>query len=464
MPVLARKNLLSLLALLTLLPACQSPVADDAGVLADSQLQGAIEAAVARQGIPTSVLTGQGDLSGELAVATQPPNELFETLKERIPDLDALGPQSSTGGVGLDLGPDISAQPANEVRLSLRSAIAAAVANNLQVQGARLEEAIAQSDVVKAEAAFDAVLLAGAGYQTNNLPPPPLDLGGFDNAFTQENNQTTLSTGIQKRLVTGGTVSASLNMEYTQQATASIYDPANYWTNSVNFNINQPLLQGFGSDVNEAQIRIARNADRSAVLNIRQALLNVVQQTEVQYWSLLQARQQVVASAWLLKVGCEVRDVLKKRLNFDATVADYSLAVAIVELRRANLIRAWLNCRDASDRLKLLMNDPSNSVGSDSLLVPTDQMVQQAIRYNLKDAVVTAVEQNPAIAISMLRIDDAAIGMVVADNGRLPQLGLQAGVTLTGQDNARALRRTHSMRSPMRTSSRGWRRWHSASR
>lgn len=435
MPVAARKNLISLAGLLVLTVGCSSPVQSDSQSLADSQLQGAIEAAVARQGIPKSALSGQTEPSGELQTATQAPNDLFETLKDRIPELDALGPQGVSAGLGLDLGPDISPKEATEVRLSLKSAIGAAVRNNLQVQTARIEQAIAQSDVVKAEAAFDAVLLAGAGYQSNNIPPPPLDFGGLDNAFTQENTQTSLSTGIQKRLISGGTVSASLNMDYTQQATTSIYDPANYWTNSVNFNINQPLLQGFGSDVNEAQIRIARNQDRAGVLNLRQSLLDIVQKTEVQYWAVLQAREQVVASTWLLKVGCEVRDVLKRRLNFDATVADYSLAVAIVELRRANLIRAWLNSRDASDRLKLLMNDPEISVGSDTLLVPIDAMVQQPIRYNLRDAIVTAVEQNPSIAISMLRIDDAAIGMIVADNGRLPQLGLQAGVTLTGQDN-----------------------------
>lgn len=396
----------------------------------EGQLREAIDAAIARQG--AAPLSQSAD--PELRSATQMPSDVFDALRERIPELDGLGPQGVQGGVGLDLGPNISGSSDPEVQLSLQAAIAAAVRNNLGVQGARIEQAVAETDVVRAEAAFDAVLVANAGYESNNVPPPPLDFGGLDNAFTQENNQSSFSTGIQKRLISGGTISANLVTNYTRQATTSIYDPANYWTNSVNVNMGQPLLRGFGSDVNEAQIRLARNRDRASLVNLRQSLLNVVQQTEVQYWTLLQTRQQVVSTAWLLKVGIEVRDILKKRLNFDATVADYALAVAIVESRRANLIRAWLNSREASDRLKLLMNDPGISVGSDALVVPIEQLVQEAIRYNVRDAVVTAVEQNPSIAIALLRIDDAAIGMIVADNGRLPQLDLQAGVTLTGQD------------------------------
>ena len=403
-------------------------MSDDDG---SAQLHAAIEAAIARQG------ASPRDPSDpvELKSVSRTPSTLFSTLEQRIPELDSLGPQGVNGGLGLDLGPSLDSGSDPQVQLNLKSAIAAAVKNNLSVQGARIEQAVAETDVVRAEAAFDAVLVATTGYQSNNIPPPPINMPeGLDNAFTQENNQTNLSTGIQKRLISGGTVAASINMDYMQQATQSIYDPANYWTNSVNFNLDQPLLQGFGSDVNEAQIRLARNRDRAGVVTLRKSLLDIVKQTEVQYWTLLAARQQVVASAWLLQVGSDVRDVLQKRLNFDATVADYSLAVAIVEQRKANLIRAWLRSRDESDRLKLLMNDPGASVGSDALLVPIDHLVQESIRYNLRDAVVTAVEQNPQVAIALLRIDDAAIGLVVADNGRLPQLGLQAGVTLAGQD------------------------------
>lgn len=420
-----------LAALLVGAVGCQTPMSGEVDSSGEAQLQAAIAAAVARQGA-TSLPSAT---PGPLRTLSSSPNEIFEALAARVPELDQLGPQGATGGAGLDLGPDLAGAHEPEVQLSLKSSLAAAVRNNLSVQQARIEQAVAQTDVVRAEAAFDAVLVAGTGYQTNNIPPPPIDIpGGLNNAFTQENSQANLSTGIQQRLISGGTIAANVEMDYIQQSTESIYDPASYWTNSVNFSLDQPLLKGFGADVNEAQIRLARNRDRASVVTLRQTLLDVVEKTEIQYWTVLAARQQVVASAWLLKVGADVRDVLKKRLNFDATVADYSLAVAIVEQRKANLIRAWLKARDESDRLKLLMNDPGASVGSDTLLIPIDRLVSEPIQYNLRDAVVTAVEQNPSIATALLRIDDAAIVMLVADNGRLPQLGLQAGVTLTGQD------------------------------
>lgn len=415
-------------AALLLLGGCEAPIGTDRG---DDQLRGAIEAAIARQGADPPA---PGEAT-PLRPVTQDTSKIVEKLAPRLAELDALGPQARDGGAGLPLGVDVSDGADPVVQVSLRSAMLAAVRNNLSLQGARIEQAVAEADVVKAEAAFDAVLLAGTGYQLSKLPPPPINIpGGLNNAFAQENSQTTVSTGIQKRLVSGGTINASFNSNYTQQSIQSIYNPANYWTNSVNFNINQPLLQGFGSDVNEAQIRLAQNRDRAAVVSLRKTLLDLVAQVETQYWTLVSARQQVVASAWLVKVGDDVRSVLERRMNFDATVADYALAVAIVEQRKSALIRACLRARDESDRLKLLMNDPAASVGSETVLVPVDTMCQEAIRYNLREALVSTMEQNPSIATALLRIDDASIGMVVADNGRLPQLGLQAGVTLTGQD------------------------------
>ena len=200
------------------LTSCQSPMAQDDG---ETQLKEAIDAAIARQGA-SPIPQGTPQV---LRKVQSTPNSVFETLAGRIPELDAIGPQGVNGGLGLDLGPDTTGATDPEVQLSLKSAIAAAVRNNLSVQGSRIEQSIAETDVVKAEAAFDAVLLAGSGYQTTNVPPPPINIpGGLNDAFAPENSQTSLSTGIQKRLISGGTVAASVNMINTQQS-ASIYDP-----------------------------------------------------------------------------------------------------------------------------------------------------------------------------------------------------------------------------------------------
>ncbi len=405
--------------------ACETPF-DQQG---DDQLRAAIDAAVARQGAGPGPEPGSQGLQQVASV----PSDVMKALGPRLPELDALGPQSAVAGPALSLGLDVT-DGSVPIQISLQSAMAAAVRNNLGAQGARIAQAVSEADLVAAEAAFDAVLTSGISYNDSENPAPPIDFGGIGNAIAQQFKQTTLSTGIQKRMVSGGTVGASLAANYIQQQQKAIYDPDNYWQPALAVQLNQPLLRGFGSDVNLAQVRISRNDDRAALLNLRRTLLNLVRDVEQQYWVVVQTRQNVVAQAWLVKVGEDVRDILAKRREFDATVADYALAVAIVEQRRSQLIRAQLSARNASDRLKLTMNDPGVPVGGDTTLVPIDRMAEVPIRYSLRDAVVTAVEQSPVVATSVLEIDNASIMQVVADNGRMPQLDLNARVQMQGQD------------------------------
>jgi outer membrane protein len=409
----------------TALCGCETPF-DQQG---EDQLRAAIDAAVARQGAGPGPEPGSQGLQQVSSV----PSDVMKALGPRIPELDALGPQSAAAGPALGLGLDVT-DGSVPIQISLQSAMAAAVRNNLGAQGARISQAVSEADLVVAEAAFDAVLTSGISYNDAENPAPPIDFGGIGNAIAQQFKETTLSTGIQKRMASGGTVGASLSANYIQQQQKQIYDPDNYWQPALAVQLNQPLLRGFGSDVNLAQVRIARNNDRAALLNLRRTLLNLVRDVEQQYWAVVQTRQNVVAQAWLVKVGEDVRDILAKRREFDATVADYALAVAIVEQRRSQLIRAQLAARNASDRLKLTMNDPGVPVGGDTTLIPIDRMAESPIRYSLRDAVVTAVEQSPVVATAVLDIDNASIMQVVADNGRMPQLDLNAQVQMQGQD------------------------------
>ena len=52
-----------------------------------------------------------------------------------------------------------------------------------------------------------------------------------------------------------------------------------------------------------------------------------------------------------------MRDVFAERRDFDTRLAQYAEAVAVVEQRRANLIRARRTVRVASDALKSLLDD-----------------------------------------------------------------------------------------------------------
>jgi len=372
--------------------------------------------------------------SDPLKPVTRPTPEVFAELQERRAQLDSMGPQISKAGAGLELGVDLYGKPYPEVMLSLQDAMRMAVKNNLGVQGSRLQQGVTQAELVAAQAAFDANFVAGTQGISQNQPTQ--NFGGFlPSDFSNQFKQWSFSSGIQSATVTGGTFNVGMESTYSKLYPENLYSNNPAWINSLQVGLSQPLLRGFGTDVNMSQIRLARNNDRRSLQQLRQSLLNLCRDVEINYWQLVQARQRVVSAQWLVRVGVEVRDVLAKRRAFDTTQAQYADAVAKVEDRKSQVIRAQRDVTAAVDRMKVLLNDPSLPVGDETMIVPTDFMVDQALVFSLRDAISTAVEQSPGITQALLGVDDASIRQVVADNGRLPNLNLNAQMQYNGLES-----------------------------
>jgi outer membrane protein TolC len=127
-----------------------------------------------------------------------------------------------------------------------------------------------------------------------------------------------------------------------------------------------------------------------------------------------------------------VRSLLERRREYDTSLAQYADAVSKVEDRRAAVIRAERELQRSVNELKRTMNDPRLPAGGNETLVTVDVPVDQPLRYSPGETLATAMAANPSIASALLSIDDASIGIDVADNGRLPQLDLQASGALYG--------------------------------
>jgi outer membrane protein TolC len=203
----------------------------------------------------------------------------------------------------------------------------------------------------------------------------------------------------------------------------------------VRLGLTQPLLRGFGAPNAKATIRLARNQQRRSMQDLRAELLRIAQETESAYWDLALAWKVLAISEWLVEVGVEVRGVLKDRFEvFDAQLSEYSDSVAVVEQRKADVIRARRAVRAASDRLKVLLNADDITVGSELLIAPVDSAVESSVSYNLAEAIRTALERRPEIAQALLGIDDADVRRALAENLRLPLLDLNAQMSYVGLD------------------------------
>ncbi|MHC4965554.1 MAG: TolC family protein [Planctomycetota bacterium] len=377
----------------------------------------------------------------QLLETTRPSAEVIEDLEDRREELAAIAPVVTAAPGRFDLGPDLTGGVQQEVTISLRSAIDSAVRNNLSIQIARLQPAITEADVVRAEAAFDAVFFGNVDLAKIDQPTPVTAIRQGGNLVpvgvgVNASDQYRFETGIRKPLTSGGEVFVSTDLTRFQNnapGIAFLPDPA--YTSAIRVGINQPLLRGFGTSVNTATIRLSRNLERKTIQQLRSDLLFLLDDTEAAYWDLVLAWQDLAIQEWLLQVGIQVRDVMERRRDFDTKPAEFSDAVARVEQRKGFVIERRRRVRAASDNLKLLMNDAEISVGSEALLVPADAMVEDPIRYNLREAILTSMTNRPEIQQAILDIDDAAIRQMLADNERLPILDVSAQMAYFGLDD-----------------------------
>jgi len=333
------------------------------------------------------------------------------------------------------VGDDLMGQATTLVGLSLEQAIKASVGNNLDVELASYAPAISQSALTQAEAQFDWLFFASAQYQDSIIPQAGSGFGGTTDFVRNASQSASGSLGVSRQTNTGTTIGLSNDLNYTNVdssffGTPPIPNPAN--SSNITLDLTQPLLRGFGREANMAQINLARNAERSSVASLKSALIASAGDTEKAYWTLVLRYKELIIRAKLLERGIEVRDDIKARRVQDARQAQVADAVARVERRRSDLLVARTNLRNASDRLKQLMNDPALSVGSEALIVPRDDAIAEPISYSLVDAITTGLTSRPEMDIALLSIDDATIRQELAKNQRLAKLDLTAQARLLG--------------------------------
>jgi outer membrane protein TolC len=355
-----------------------------------------------------------------------PSSERLGIRPEIMPEVERMAGPRANEITPLPAGIDLLGQPTRTVTLDLAACIRAAAANNLAVQFARLGPGVAEAQVVAAEAAFDWTAFGNVQYNNTDSPRPASSFATRDANNAEQSQRFAGTAGLRRTLASGGRLTVQHEGSWTD-----IYSPGVISTpnpaEQVSFTVqyDQPLLRGFGTEVSQAEIRVARNAERNSVQTLRRDLTRILTDTERAYWQLHQAHRDVLILQRLLERGERVRDQLRERARIDANQAQIADAVARVERRRSDVLRAQTQLRLASDRLKALINDPELPVGSEIVLVPADGPVEAPVRFSVLESLTSAIRLRPEIQSAILAIDDASIRQVVADNARLPDLNLR---------------------------------------
>lgn len=436
------RNMMCLLAGAVCVIGCRSPLGPDRS---GETLQHAVREAVARELAPAA--DGEQVTAGAEPHVPVVSDDVLNKLAARRDELESLGPlpHGEPAHQRADVGPDLTGAEDAPIRVTLQDAVEAAINRNLSAQASRLQPQITAEQLLSAEAVFDAVLFANMNLNWVDQPQRTPVIMGFPlgTPYSQSENFR-FETGVRQRFTPGTEVFVSTDLTRLNNRSTGISfipDPAN--TGAIRLGVTQPLLRGFGADATTANVQLARTGRQRSVHQYHADLQTLAAQTESAYWDLDAAWRRLAVAQWLLDEGIKVRDTMDRR-EFDVRPAEYSDAVARVQQRQADVIRARRAVRVASDALKLLINDPQVPVSAEATLQPLDEPLDPSspLAFNLREAILAAIQANPdgngrpEIQQAALEIEDASIRQRYADNQRLPLLNLSAETAFYGLDDS----------------------------
>ncbi len=364
----------------------------------------------------SSVLTGQL-LHAQMSSSTQQPTAQQDPPPVQPPvDL----PQDATERV---------------LELSLEDAIRLALQNNLDIERERFGPQIARTEVEEERAAFDPVIgLEATLSQTKVLPTTEFAAqGGVFVPREPFMKDERVAPFLKQNIVTGGDY--ELRFVYTRQdieptssgdVARTLADPR--YEGSFELTFTQPLLQGFGIEVNLAPIRRAQKDEQIAEQDVVQAILDTIFEVQENYWELVFRIQDLAAQREALKLAEDFLAENTIRVEV-GTMAPIELiqAETEVKLREEDVIVAEAEVKEAEDTLKEVLNIPEIMGTWRIRTQPTDTPPFVPVStLVVQDMMEQALKQRPDFIASQLDIGSREIARMEARNQRLPSLDFVA--------------------------------------
>lgn len=326
------------------------------------------------------------------------------------------------------------------IRLPLREVLQRAVANSSEVKVAGYDPAINAARVIEAEANFDPAFFDNLRYDRSNSPIPGLgasDPNNLNTLLLQNATKADVVTnefGLKQNLLSGGQASLSYLMSRNYITSTGSTNPNKFYENELRLNLTQPLLRQFGTQINTARIRIARNDRQISVLDFRKTLEDNLSNLEQDYWNQYEAERELQIQEELLRQTIETYSVIYNRWKnkLDASVVPTRQAEAAVKARQATLAQAKQRILDLSSDMKRRMNDPDFAVAGEAVLLTETPPLLDPIDFDVKQQIDTAMVNRFELGQQRLRIDSTAIAQEVAKNAELPQLDLILNVGFLG--------------------------------
>jgi outer membrane protein len=313
----------------------------------------------------------------------------------------------------------------SERAISLREAIETALAANLDLRLQREDVKAAQGLTLSSRGKFDLTLKAEA--TANSTEYTQL----YPGAAEQEESAG-FGAGLSRTLTGGTSISLGWkNSRYESDMQGMTLNPS--YGSGLNLEVRQPLLQGFGEEVQTAAIRSSEKQAEAAQQQLDNATANLAAEVKRAYWDLVYNHQDINVQQLSLTLANKLLEETKARINAGklAPVEIYQPQSEVAR-REERLISAERAIGVAEDNLKLLLN----SEDWFEAFVPTDEPNSDPVTIDLPAVVENTLKNRPDIRAAELRVRAAEFELLQARDSTRPDLALFGGVGFGGTDES----------------------------
>ena len=352
----------------------------------------------------------------------------FGWVRSKLPAPQPVTPLSLLVIAGVLMAGDASAQD-HVLRLTTDAAVKMAIENNTSLAADRIDPRISDTRVAQAVAAFKPTL-ASTVQRTNQTDPPASFLVS---ANGQNTDTMSSSVGMNQKLPWFGT-SYRVSWDTSHVDSTSFLNTFNPTVRSgLGLSISQPLLRDLAIDPSRQQVELSQQDRDIAGTRYTERLVATTSDVKRAYWDLVAARAQVGAQQQSLDLARELTRVNEARVNVgQAPPIDAVSARAEVAAREEALIVAETAAREAEDRLRLLIFDPTKPEIWTTRIETADAPPQGLAMPDLAAAVAVALQQRSDLQRARLEISTSDTNLKFAGNQRLPDVRLNASYQSSG--------------------------------
>lgn len=283
---------------------------------------------------------------------------------------------------------------------SLRDCIDYALANNIQLQKAKIKEYSALEDVKQSQAALLPSLNLSTSQNVNYTPWP-------------QQGRATVADG------------------YVQSSVDKVY-----YNGSYSLSGNWTVWNG---NKNRNNVKLNKVAAEQARLDSATTANNVLEQIAQLYVQILYSNEAIAVTKESLKTS-QTNEQRGKTMVEVGKMSKADLAQLMAQRAQDEyaIVEAESNLRNYKRQLKELLQITSDEEFDVAVPSTTDDMALEAVPA-LNDVYAASLEQRPEIKNAKLGIESSDLGIKVAKAGRMPTVSLNAGVmtsTSSMSDNA----------------------------